>query len=205
MIRRHTIIAILLASTLLLSGCSAITSGETEYVAEEASVSQATVSETGFTLERSEWQNRSRDVDVAGQERTINASTYVEAYRGSGDRGAFAVLSTPAIAVAGQSMNPIADMTEAEIVQRLERGLEAEGDLEDLEEVETYTVSAAGEERTVTVFSATATRGDERVDVVIHVTKFEDGDDVLVGAGAHAAGDDEVRGDVEAMLAGIEH
>ena len=205
MIRRHTIIAILLAATLLLSGCSAVTDGETEYVAEDATVSSATVSETDFTLERSEWQNRSRDVEVAGQERTINASTRVEAYRGSDDRGAFAVLSTPAISVAGQSMNPVADMSEREIVERIQRGLDEEGELADLEEVGTDTVTAAGEERTVTEFSATARRGNENADVVIHVTKFEDGDDIVVGAGVHAAGDEDVRADVETMLGGIEH
>lgn len=205
MIKRHTIIAILLASTLLLSGCSAVTSGETEYVAEEVTVSSTTVSDSQFTLERSEWRNRSRDVDVAGQERTINVSTRVEAYRGSEDRSAFALLATPGISVAGQSMNPIADMSEAEIVERLERGLDEEGDLEDLEEERTYTVTAAGGERTVTEFSATARRSDESADVVIHVTKFEDGDDVVVGAGVHAAGDDDARGDIETMLGGIEH
>jgi hypothetical protein len=57
----------------------------------------------------------------------------------------------------------------------------------------------------VTEFTATARRGNETAQVVIHVTKFEDGDDIVVGAGVHAAGDDAVRADVETMLCGIAH
>lgn len=203
--KRHTIIAILLA-TVALSGCAAITGDGATYVAERATVADGTIGQTSYGLERAEWQNRSRDFEVAGRERTVEVSTYVEAYTwGEGDRGAFAVLSTPTVQVAGQTLNPIADLSTREMIRRLNSGFEGKGSLEDLERTGEYTVTAAGEERTVVEFSATAVRNGREADVVIHVLRFTDGDDIVVAAAVHRAGADEVRTDTRTMLSGVEH
>lgn len=205
MIRRQTVIAILLATTMALSGCSVITGDGATYVAEDIGIDESTVSETNFTLDRTEWQNRSRDVEIAGEERTINVSTKVKAYIWGEQRGAFAALATPTVSVAGQKMNPIEDLSREEVIQRLESGFDGQGEIESLEQSEEYTVEAAGEERTVTVFSATATREGQERDIQIHVTKFTDGEDIIIGAGVHAADAEQIREDTETMLEGIDH
>lgn len=205
MINRTTAIAIMLAVTMALSGCSILTGEGASYVAEESGVDESTVAETGFTLERTEWQNQSRDIDVAGEERTINVSTHVSAYSWGEDEGAFAVFSTPQVNLASQTMNPIAEMSNEEIVERFQDGFEGQDNLQDLEQEEEYTTDIAGEERAVTVFSATAVQDGQEVDVLIHVTKFEDGEDIVVGAAVHPASADQVRTDVETMFGGIEH
>jgi hypothetical protein len=205
MIQKRTLIAVLLTASMVLSGCSALTGEGATYVSETVDVDESTVSQTEFTLEREEWQNRSRDVDVAGEERTINVSTYVRAYTWGEDEAAFAVLSTPQISVANQSMNPIADMSNEETIERLQSGFERQGELKDLDRTGQYTVEAVGEERAVAVFSATAVREEQQADVLIHVTKFEDGEDIVLGAAVQPESAPEVRSDVEAMFEGIDH
>lgn len=205
MIRRRILIAVLLATTMALSGCSIITGDGATYVAEDVGVDESTVSETNFTLDRTEWQNRSRDVEIAGEERTVNVSTKIKAYTWGERRGAFAALSTPKVSVAGQEMNPLGDMSRKEVIRRLESGFDGQGEIESLERAEEYTVDAAGDERTVTVFSATATREGQERDIMIHVTKFTDGEDIIIGAGVHSADAQQVREDTETMLEGIDH
>jgi len=204
MVRRHTLIAVLLATTMALSGCSVISGDGATYVADDVGVDESAVSETAFTLDRTEWQNRSRDVEIAGEERTINVSTKIEAYTWGENRGAFAALATPTVAVAGQGMNPIGDMSNEEVVRRLQSGLDGQGEIRNLERTGEYTVEAVGAKRNVTVFSATATREGKQRDVVIHVTKFSDGDDIVVGAGVHAEGAQRVREDTGTMITGID-
>jgi len=205
MIRRQTLVAILLATTMALSGCSVITGDGASYVSENVNIDETVVSDTNYTLERVEWQNRSRDVEIAGEQRTINVSTQVKAYTWGESQGAFAILATPTVDVAGQKMNPVADMSNEELIRQLESGFEGQGEIENLDQTDEYTVDAVNDTRTVTVFSATAIRDGTERQILIHVLKFTDGSDIVVGAAVHADGATEVRGDTETMFAGIAH
>lgn len=205
MVKRSTLVAVLLAMMMALSGCSVITGDGATYVADEAVVDASAASSTNFTQERSEWQNQTREVEVAGEERTVNVSTHVNAYTGSENESAFVALASPKIEVVGQEMNPLESMSDEALIERLESGFDGQGELADLERKGEYTVDAVGEERTVAVFSATAERGNETADIAIHVTKFTDGDDVVAGVAIHPESSDAVRSGVETMMAAIEH
>lgn len=208
MLSTKTLVTVLVVLSMALSGCAVLTGDGASYEADSMEISESAVSETSFTLERAAWENQSRDVEIAGEERTINVSSHARGYtwNGNGTESAgMAIISTPKVDVASQTMNPIADWSEEELIDKLADNLEDQGDLKDIEQEDTYTVDSLGEERTVTEFSATAERNGQEEDVVIHVVKFEHGDDIVIGAAVHPDGQDAVRDDIETMLNGLDH
>ena len=115
---------------------------------------------------------------------------------------AFAVVSTPQASIAGQALNPIGRMDDRELVERI---AQQSGNLHDVEQEDTRTVTILGSDEEVTRFRATAERSGVEVPVYVEVARVEDDGDFVVAVGVYPQGSDEMRSQVTTMFGGVEH
>lgn len=206
------IITILLLVCLLsTSGCLDVLTGEEPYSveSEQIDVSDNALSTTGYELVRNESPTFNTSVSVADQERSVEASSHMREYERSTDIvGAdvsvtrFVVLSTPKAEVAGESMNPIGDWSNGQLIEELLGSYEG---VDSPEFEENRTASALGEERTVSSYTATAQVVEGlSVPVTIHVASFAHEDDYITVIAVHPD-DLEEQQKVNQLLKELEH
>jgi len=208
---RRSLAAVAVAALLVTSGCSALTQSETTISANDASVSQSAQSDTGYSESRNTTINESREFSVANETRTVTVVNHLSEYKrqvdlgplGSGELARFAVLATPQIEIAGQTVNPVGDMSNAELAMMLQGEYDS---IENVQLVENRTETMLGDEVTVSKFSAEAqTAAGESVDVYIHVTKTSHGDDFVVALAVYPQDLDGEEEKVNGLLSGVEH
>ncbi len=212
MTRRRRLGAVLFAVLILTSGClSLVTGGTAQFDSSPATVSESALSETGYSESARSSENVTRNFTVAGQERTVQVTNHVAQYErnvslgplGEYELARFVAFSTPAVEIAGQTFNPVADWSERRIVREL--SAEYSG-LSDVTHVNNRSVQSLGEGRSVAKFSGRATvMAGQEVDVVLHVTKFRHGDDFVLAVGIHPQQlpDEQVR--VNELFRGLQH
>lgn len=209
---RHGFGVVLFAMLVASSGCLGIlTDGTATFEASQATVADGTLDETGYELSQQKTQNVSRSFTVAGQDRTVRVVNHLVEYQrnvslgplGSAELARFVVFSTPAVEVAGQTLNPVGDWSEKRLVRKLSSQYSG---LSDVSHVNNRSVRILGEERTVGKFSGRATVLDDReIDVLIHVTKFPHGDDFVVAIGVHPERLPDEQQRVDSQFRGVEH
>jgi len=198
-----------------LAGCTALdvfTGDEpAEFVAGTATVSDATLSETGYELNEVTSETVSEEFEVAGSTREVRVTNRVAEYDRAvelfGERyqaAVFAALATPRVEVLGQAFNPIADLDDEE---RAELVLNRYDGVDDLERGSEYTTSMLDTEVDVVVYTAEGEIAGAGIDVDIelHVgAPVEAGDDFVLPLAAYPEefGDGET---VRTMINGIEH
>jgi hypothetical protein len=201
-----------LAVLLTVAGCTQLLlEQETSYVAEEANVTNA--SAVGFTHNTSDWQNVSRSVEAADQEREVTVSNRETSYLNRSADGtpgaAFIVLSSPQVQLAGQELSPVAEWSQRDILNEFSGQFDQYGNLTEIEERETREVTVVGKEADLRVFNATMQTGEEENDdVVVTVAKVEDEGDyvIVIGIrGMNEAKPGATDGAIEAMVRKVEH
>lgn len=209
---RTVLAAVLVGCLLTTGGCAELITGDgpAKFAASEASVGDAALSQSGFEHTKGDWKNVSREVSVVGQNRTIHASSYYNAYTRTASDGetttsAFAVAATPQIKLAGQAFSPVGDWTERDVVDELEGNFGEYGSVSDVQRTGSHTVTVLGSSTEVVHFAATAEVDGRSVDVTIYVTRLEDGDDYVIAGGVHLAGVEGGQDRIDALLEGIEH
>lgn len=212
---RRSILAAGAAGALALSaGCLGVVSGEEplEFAADRVEPAEATVAETGYESRRSERAPIDRTVE-AGLEREVRASIWQSVYsktrehRGE-DREAslFAAVSTPGMAVAGRSVNPLVDASSEELLEEiLDRVDGPHGDLEGLERERSFALEILGAGRGVDVFAGETDLDGERVGVDVLVAAFDHEGDFLVTVGTHPTLLAEESANLELLLESLEH
>ncbi|MCU4798967.1 DUF6517 family protein [Halobacteria archaeon HArc-gm2] len=209
--RRKTLGIALLALLVATAGCVDLVLGNTPtFESSEANVSETALDGSGYELSSSDTQVISRNVSVAGQERTVRVINHVTQYNRTlslgpfGDRelGRVIVFTTPQIEMAGQALNPATDWSERRVVTEVAQRYAG---IDDVSRDSNRTVPILGAEREVVKFSGTTTVGGDDVGVYVHVTKFTHEGDVVVGIAVHPQQlpDEEDRQDV--LLSGIQH
>lgn len=208
---RRAVATVGVALLLVTSGCSLLTQQQTTFSANDVSVSDSARSDAGYSEAQDTTLNQSRNFSVADQQRTVTVVNHVAEYKreidlgpvGSGELARFTVLSTPTVEIAGQTLNPVGDMSNAELARMLQNEYES---IENVQLVENRTQTMLGEETRVSKFSAEARTGaGETVDVYIHVAQVEDGDDFVVALAVHPQELDGEEERVNGLLAGVEH
>jgi len=192
------------------AGCTGLITGDTvEFTANEASVGDSALDSTGYEGQNASEQTIERDVSVGGQERTVRITNHYAAYARSGNVSGveapevaqFLVVSTPGAQMAGQTLNPLARLSNRELVDRV---ADRTGSIEDVEFQENRTAEALDSEREVGVFTGTTTLDGQEVDVRIHVASFEHEGDVIITMGVHPVQIEEEE-NIDELLGGIEH
>lgn len=160
-----------------LAGCS----GSTSFSAEFATTDTG---DTGYeqTGQREPTMTRT----FAGQE--VEVTNTVTEYRkemdlgplGSSEVGVFAAFTTPQVEVAGQTFNPISNLSNEELAQRFQQRFDNMSDVSKESEEE---VDVLGSARTVTKLSATVTVDGNEVPVFLLIAKFNHESDIVVPIG----------------------
>ncbi|MFU8868035.1 DUF6517 family protein [Natronococcus sp.] len=212
---RRSVLAAGAAGGLALgAGCLDVVSGEEplEFAADRVEPTEATVAETGYESRRSERASIDRTVE-AGLEREVRASIWQSVYsktrehRGE-DREAslFAAVSTPEMAVAGRSANPLADASSEELLEEiLDRVDGPHGDLEGLERERSFALEILGTGREVDVFAGETDLDGERVGVDVLIASFDHEGDFLVTVGTHPTLLAEESANLELLMESLEH
>lgn len=213
----HRFAPFLLAALVVLAGC---TGTLVDVRASPATIPAEAYEAADYVHGNTSAVPLTYPVGALGVTRNVTVTSYVSGYSktveaddGSpGDVAALLVVSTPNARVAGQSVNPFAHATNAELSERafalLERG-KGMGewqyeDLGDLREVDRGERTVLGEPTDVVTFAASATLEGKTTELRVHVLSVEHGDDVVVALGVHEAGFDESAA-LRGLMERIEH
>ncbi|WP_255196596.1 DUF6517 family protein [Halorarius litoreus] len=214
MSRRRGVLAVALVGLLLTSGCIGFLTGSEalQFSADPAKVTDSAQQETNYEQARSEPQTVTRNFTAAGQTRQVEVTNQLSEYSRSvnlpvfGDQqvARFTVLSTPKVEVAGQGpFNPVDDLNNTELVLTLQQKYEA---IDNVQPESERTVTVYGNETTVSKFRADAmTDTGQSVEVFIHITKVEHGDDFLVAVAVYPTQVDGEQENVDVLIRNIEH
>lgn len=201
------------AALAATSGCLGVLTGseQARFTAGATTVPEAALSETGFEEYRVETVTTEREFSAAGQSRTVGAVNTLAEYDralevpglGRYRAALYTAFTTPAVAVLGQTFNPVGDATAAEIADRALSRVES---LESRTETGETTTQFLGTETTVGLFETDATLVEGvDLEIVLHVTEpVRAGADFVVAVGAYPKllpQDDAV----EALLSATEH
>lgn len=211
MIRSRGAAVAVLCLALVSTGCVGFLTGSDSlsFAANATAVDESALEEADYQQYRSDSQVRTENFSVAGQTREVEVTNEIRGYNRSLDLGPlgqrdlarFITYTTPAVEIAGQTFNPVADWSNRQIVRRLSSSYD---DVSDVQFEENRTVAALGDARTVSTFSGESTVAGQDVDVSIHVTKFRHGDDFVIAVAVHPQRIDE-EGRIDTLLRGLEH
>ncbi|GAB7093202.1 hypothetical protein JCM30237_03540 [Halolamina litorea] len=184
-----------------LAGCSGTTSFSAEFAETDPG-------DTGYeqTGQREPTMTRT----VAGQE--VNITNTVTEYRkemelsffgGSSDIGVFAAFTSPQVEVAGQSLNPISNISNRELIERFQQRFDSMSNVERESEEE---VESLGSARTVTKFSAIVSVEGNEVPVFVLLANFNHEGDAVVPMGIFPQErEDEEGPNVRQLMANLTH
>jgi len=150
MYRRQVITAISAVGVAGLAGCSGLT-GDLEYTAAPATLDPRVATGEGYDTAGPSMFAINETVAVAGESREVGITTWTTGYQS--DTGPCVVLSTPDVTLAGQSLNPLAQLSGSELITRLLEELGGGTSIRDLEAAGKTELSIFGAPRTVEEFT----------------------------------------------------
>ena len=123
---RRMVAVVAVALLLATSGCIGFLTGSEplEFSAEPAAVSGSAAADAGYEYNSTRDLAVNRSFEAGGQERRVVATNYIADYTksmdlgplGEAEVGVFNVVATPAVAIAGQTLNPIGSYSDALLV-----------------------------------------------------------------------------------------
>lgn len=210
--RRGLMAGMAAAGLAATSGCIGFLVGDepATFAASKATASESGLAETGYEEESVEEMPMTKQFEAGGQTREVKVTNWAAQYHRAVDLGpigeqeaaVFAVFSTPQVSVLGQTFNPVGRLSNAELVARMQSQY---SQLNDVEEVDSRTVTMLGEETELTKFSATTRMGGADVNVFVHVTKVKHEDDHVIAVGVYPKHLDGEEENVLALVKSVEH
>ena len=204
-------VVIAVALLVSLAGCSAL-SGPLEFSASQATISDAAVENSGYTEVAVEEDVIEREITRAGVTKEVRVENWRAMYEKQVDLGPLgekraavvSVFSTPQVEIAGQGpFNPVADYSNAELVDLVQQQYDGMNNVQQVSERE---VSTLGTTTTVSKFSAQATLdGGSSIDVYLHVTKVQHGDDIVIAIAVHPQDLPNEQQKIDALFQNIQH
>lgn len=210
----RSIAALTLVLIVSTAGCVGVLTGNEPLTVESdsVSVSSAAQNDAGYEEVRSTTDELTREVAAAGQTRDVVVTNHISEYArsvevgpiGTGEFARFAVVSTPAVELFGQTFNPVGEMTNRELAEMAQNQYQ---DFENLQTAGERRVTLLGTAATVSTFTADAAlRGTgQTVELTLHVTRLRDGDDFIVVVAAHPTLVPGEADRVDTMLGGVQH
>ena len=216
--RRRTVLraaggALALGGLAGTSGCLGVITGAEpiELSASVATVPEAALSSTGFEEYRVRPLETRRAFSAAGETREVvvvnRLAEYDDAVEVFGQRlraAVFAALATPAVEVAGETFNPVGDLSTRELAERLLTRYEGVGNLQS---AGSETVRVLGTDTTAGLFTAEATvAGGVTTDVTLHVSEaVRAGADFVVAVGSYPSVLTGREDDVRTLMGSLVH
>lgn len=203
---RRVFLGAALAVLVALSGCGAILGGDLSYSASQATVSDQALASAQYTEQDVQQQTVNRTFTVAGQTRQVNLTNWMASYSrqttAGQTPGSVVVFSTPTVTIAGQSLNPLGQLSSADLIDRL---LAQYGSVGEVESAGSQQMTVLGKNATVSSFRATITENGQQVPVLVHVTTVKHGSDYVVALAIHPASATAEDAAVQTMFTGIQH
>lgn len=215
--RRQFVAAAAAAAAGASAGCvSGLLDDATTFEASPIRVSEDAADDAGYEYQGTE--ERVEEREFAGE--NVEATNYISQYTrtidvpfagfsSEVDAGVFALVSTPQVAVAGESFNPVGDMSEAELAEYVQ---EEYDELEIDSDVGGRAIEVDDLESRISLdtYEGTATlQGETGIDVYVDVAQPNHDEDHLVVIAVYPDDDDvpldDEREAVDTMVAGIEH
>lgn len=191
------------------AGCLGVV-GLDEHEATPAGVEASVRRETGYEQTNVEELVVERTFEIGGVSQQIRVTNYLTEHEKGIDLGplgsiraaSFVLLTSPQISIAGQELNPIADMSSEELIGMLESDFEG---ISNAEHVADETVSLLGQETTESLFEAEVTVEGATFDVNIHLTEsVETASDHLITIGVYPVQIQRTEeGNIDALRSGI--
>lgn len=210
--RWRALACVAVAVLVLSSGCVGFLTGDEPltFDADPVGVADSQQSEAGYETVRVGTNTTNQTFSVAGQTRNVSVTNHVASYQRAVDLGPlgeapfarFTVLATPQVEVLGRTLNPVGRLSNRDLALRLQSQYDS---IDDVRFVGNRTVEVLGDSRTVSRFDATTTVSGVEVDLALHVTKFQHGDDFVVAIAVYPARLDGEAARAETMLGGVEH
>ncbi|GAA0658145.1 DUF6517 family protein [Salarchaeum japonicum] len=206
---RRTAVAAALAALVLASGCLGFLSGPVTFSASQVTVQDSALESAGYEEVAVEEMQVNRTFEAAGQSKTVEITNWVAQYEkqvsvlGVERRAAvFGTFSSPEVSVLGQSFNPLNEYDDREIAELIQQQY---GTISDLTAVSNTTMTVLGHSTTVTKFSGTANFDGQSIDVFVHVTKVNDGGDIVAAVGVYPQQLDGEEEHVVTLLQNLQH
>lgn len=202
--RRRDVLGVLgTVGAVSLAGCSLLQS-TFEQSASPAGIEPDALESTGFEHRGSEELAFEETVDALGQSRDLRLTNWLVTHGKSvGDVGPDAaqlqLFSTPSVTVAGNEINPFADLDDEELLGEVGGGSSG-----DFEEGSSRTVETLGEEVGFTRYETQRQIGGEQVTASVHVGRFSNEGDLLTAVGTHPEALDEAE-NVYELAGAIDH
>lgn len=191
----------------LFAGCTdLVLNGRAEFEAQPAVVSEQARSDAGYDEVDIKESVVERELPAGRTVRVVNVlseySRSVDFGLGvSGELARFTAVSTPEVDIAGQAMNPVADMDNDQLAERVQQQYDT---VENIENVGERTRPVGEAETTVSKYAADARTNGQDVEVNIHICRIQNEGDFVICAAVHPRDIDE-ESRVDTMLAGIQH
>ncbi|MFB6141755.1 MAG: DUF6517 family protein [Halorientalis sp.] len=209
--RRQLLALVAVGAVGLTAGCGFLLGLESlTYTASPVNVSDQALNQTDYRETAVLTQNETIPVTAFGQTRTVKVTNHIAKYRQGSDAGGmtadgpalFIALASPEIEVLGNTINPIGDVPNDEIVERTDTLYE---NVSVGEEQGTRTVEALGASRQIQTWEATAVMRGVRVPVYVDATRFKHGSDYLVAIAIYPRHEVGERAMVDRLVAGLQH
>lgn len=209
--QRRLLALVAVGVVVLSAGCGFLLGLESlTFSSSPIAVSDQAVQETGYEEAAVGPQNESVMFSVFGQNRTVEVTNHVGRYERSVDLGplgsqraaTFVALSSPEIEVAGNTVNPIQNISDGEILERVGARYES---VSVEEQTGTRTAESLGDSRTLTRFNGTATLEGTEIPVFLETARFKHGSDYVVVVAVYPQ---DVPGEAErvgTLFAGLDH
>ena len=202
-------VALLLAT----SGCVGFVLGNApaEFTAGNATPSDDALAETGYSLNDSQLIVENRTLEDFG-DREVRVGSHANLYTKSDEFldsrqrvGMFVAVSVPDVEVAGRSLNPLSDRSNAELLDEFQSEMSAKYRDADFRADGSKSVGGVlGQRANVTRFTGTSEFEGQEVEVAVYVTKVKQDGDWVVLIGAHPTQRPEEEFNVEALMQSVE-
>lgn len=208
--RFHSMTAITLGLLLVTSGCMGILdSGTLEFSSEPAETRSVDLTNSGYSSVQSNSVTVERTFSAGGQERTVELTNHLRTYEreassaGSGQQVShIALFTTPTVEIGDHALNPVADWSDEEVVNRVAQRYDGVSGLELQDRRPVHTLGA---DQQIKRYTAQAEADGEEVDVAVHVVSFEHNGDVIVGVAVHPQSMSNEDGRIDTIFRGITH
>lgn len=197
-----------------IAGCSQMPGDEPlTFESTPARVPDSVLEATGYEEGESNDIEIERSFDVADEERTVTVTNQQVTYEKEIDAeielpddlpgAVFTTLTTPNIEIVGRELNPVADTSNEELLDRVRARYDG---IENVEVDGEDTVTVLGETTTRTRFTAEARFAGTDAEVYLHVSNPVESDDEFVsGVGVHPRLFPNEESDIVTMIEDIRH
>lgn len=202
-------VAILAVGLLLATaGCTQLITGDAKFTASTGTVEEYEA--LGYEQDRTEWRNITETVEVGGQERDVTVANHVQVFLNRDENddpvSGMALITSPEVEVATQAANPVGEWSNERVLEEFSGEFSEYGSIDNVEERDTTAGEFVGVETTYTTFEATAQSDEgESRNIIITVTKVQEGGDYVIGIGVHDRGDEQNAEAVEELFENVEH